>query len=194
MCLTTQQWRLQLSLCCGGKTGISAEEFRAPELALTLRNYTFHALYRICRGIRILTDCFNLRQINQGPNFFMLQPQREPLKCKTSIIKSLQGGWNVTSEVLRRQGNIKQIWWLAGSDVVLSVEFELGIIFLFIFFKSMTWWVFVRYGSNSGLFQLSLCPAASVSPMQNSWKVADSCNYSSGDETTDQFPGKPKCS
>lgn len=62
--------------------------------------------------------------------------------------------------VLGRQANIKQIWWLAGSDVGLSVEFELGIIFLLIFFKSMSWWFFARYGINNGLFQLSPCPAA----------------------------------
>lgn len=124
----------------------------------------------------------------------MLQLQREPLKCKTSIVKSLQGGWSDTSVVLGRQANIKQIWWLAGSGVGLSVEFELGIIFLLIFFKSTTQGFFVRYGISSGLFQLSPCPAA-CSPCRIPKKtVADSCDYSSGDKTSDQFPGKPKCS
>lgn len=104
-------------------------------------------------------DCFNLRQINQGLNSFLLQLQRESLKCKTSIIKSLQEGWGDIS-VAGRQANIKQIWWLAGSDIGLSVEFELGITFLLIFFKSMPWWFIVRYGITNGLFQLSPCPSA----------------------------------
>lgn len=95
----------------GGKTDSFIEEFRsqAPEMALGARNNTFHQLYTICRLIRILTDCFNLSKINLDLNCFMLELQREPPKCKTGVINSLQGVWSDITVVLGRQGNSKQI-------------------------------------------------------------------------------------
>lgn len=75
--------------------------------------------------------------MNLNLNCFMLWLQREPPKHKAGIINSLQGVWSDNPATLERQASSKQNCWLADSGVGLSVEFQLGIIFLLILFKSV---------------------------------------------------------